>query len=224
MMTIRVSPFVLVTILSNFIMNMSMVSNAFATSTTMMTSAKHTNIHFSSNVLESLKKDSGEHVSNIFTLSEPSSNPGTRNLKKNKMLKKKERISDECRQDERAKANLLEFLQLSNDTMYFDIAGDVMYYDRDYCEERKTTAVYCDFSDAPWMDEIRDDCMSLNDQQLVYATLRVNDFDDGKTVIMDGALCLPMSCDPVEYGKFLSNAVTLQVKKEKRNKKLKGSL
>lgn len=215
MMTYRFSSLVLVPILSSCITMSMMVPNVFAIATSsVMNSPKHVKINVSHDMIESWKKASTEHVHNMFTLPEeepPSSTSGgTRNLKKTK------RLSDECRQDERAQMNLLEFLQVSNDTMHFDIAKDAMYYDREYCKERGLSTVYCDFSNAPWIDELREDCMSLSDQQLVFATLRINDFDDGKMVIMDnGAICLPVSCDPVEYANFLSNVVTVKVKKDK---------
>jgi hypothetical protein len=222
-MTYRFSSLVLVPILSSYITMSMMVPNIFAIATSVMNSPKHVKINVSHDTIESWKKASTEHVYNMFTLPEEeptSSTSGTRNLKKTK------RLSDECRQDERAQMNLLEFLQVSNDTMHFDIGKDAMYYDRDYCKERGLSTVYCDFSNAPWVDELRDDCMSLSDQQMVFATLRINDFDDGKMVIMDnGAICLPVSCDPVEYANFLSNVVTVKVKKDKdkRTKKQKAS-
>jgi len=72
-------------------------------------------------------------------------------------------------------------------------------------------AVYCPEPDDP---DAQEDGETKGDQW-INASITVEDFDDGKTLILTGGNCLPRNCDAKRFAKMMSSMITVKANKKR---------
>lgn len=73
--------------------------------------------------------------------------------------------------------------------------------------------VYCPEPDDP---DAQEDGETKGDQW-INASITVEDFDDGKTLILSGGNCLPRNCDAKRFAKMMSSLITVKANKKRWN-------